>query len=103
MEGAAGTGVIMEPLGRFSANSLNATPAMMVDVTKNGKPIKSYRTPRGFRLDQYVGYLHPGQVIRVIFNNRENAQRPDFTVIVTDEYGQEIEVHNGVYDNIELA
>lgn len=73
---------------------------MTVNVTRSGQSVKTYRTPKGFRLDQYVGYLHPGQIIKVRFDKRENAQRPDFTVIVIDERGQEIEVHNGIYDSV---
>ncbi len=91
----------MEQLGKFSTNTLNATPPMTVTVTRAGKEVKTYRTPKGFRMDQYVGSLHPDFTMAVTLPVRKGAQRPDFRVAVIDEKGDEVEVHHGIYDTVE--
>jgi hypothetical protein len=75
---------------------------MTVTVTQGKKEIKTYRTPKGFRLEQFVASQHPDKTVKVTFPLREDGGRPDFQVDVIDETGTEVERHLGVYDKEEL-
>lgn len=87
--------------GQFITQSARPTPPMTVTVTQGKKEIKTYRTPAGFRLEQFVASTHPDKTVKVTFPVRKDGGRPNFQVDVIDESGSEVERHLGVYDKEE--
>lgn len=87
-----------QAFGQFTTQSANPTPAMTVTVTRDGKEVKTYRTPKGFRLNQYVASQHQDKTVKVTFPVRADGGKPDCLVEVLDENGAEFERHLGVYD-----
>ena len=91
----------MEHLGRFVTPSVNMLPPLTVTVTQGKTEIKTYRTPAGFRLDQYVHSKYPQETVKVTFPVVADQKRPNILVEVLDDHGKSIENHLGVYDKEE--
>ena len=67
------------------------TAAMMVRVYGvNGGLVKTYKTPAGLQLDNYVASIHPNKKLHKIITNEK------FCVEVYDDVGI-IEKHHGEY------
>lgn len=88
--------------GQFVTPGNRQSPPMMVTVTQGKKEIKTYRTPAGFRLEQFVASQHQDKTVKVTFPVRADGGRPDFQVDVIDENGNEVERHLGVYDKVDV-
>jgi hypothetical protein len=89
----------MEHLGKYATGNARAIPAMTVTVTKAGKEVRTYRTPAGFRLDQYVADKNPEGIVSVSYPAAPRGKHEQrYRVVAKDEAGNEIETHTGVYD-----
>jgi hypothetical protein len=80
------------------ATPSSRTPEMTVTV-KAGDTEETYRTPRGFRLDQYVAYRHPDKNVQVKYFSVPGRKVQGLEIAVEDPKTKAVvETHKAVPD-----